>query len=88
MPFVRLIIPLGLVVFGAVAAFMGLVVVATSLGSGEISIGSRAGGQTTVQTTRRADDGSGYWLKLAAYGFAPAVLGIAGAVFGWRRLGR
>lgn len=88
MPFVRLIVPLGLVIFGVVAAFMGLVVIVTSLNSGEISVGSNAAGQAMVETTRRAEDARGYWLKVAGYGFAPAILGIAGAMFGWRRLGR
>lgn len=88
MPFVRLIVPLGLVVLGAVAAYMGLVVIATSLGTGEISIGSGKAGQTVFTTTRRADDPGGYWLRVAGLGLAPAVLGIGCTVFGWRRLGR
>jgi hypothetical protein len=88
MPLVRLIVPLGLVVLGAVAAYMGLVVLATSLGTGEISIGSGKAGETVVRTTRRAEDAGGYWLRVAGLGLAPAALGIACAIFGWRRLGR
>ena len=87
MIFVRLLVPLGLVLFGSVAAFMGIVVLATSLRSGEISTGdTRKAG--AVVTARRDADPAAYWMKVAALGFAPALLGAGAAVFGWRRLGR
>lgn len=86
--FVRLLLPLGLVVFGAVAAFMGVVVLATSLPSGEITtgIGATATRAGSIATLARATNPAGYWRAVLLLGALPALGGLAAAVGGWRML--
>ncbi len=90
MAMVRMLGPLALLIFGAVAAFMGLVVLGTSLSSGEITSGIAASAASpgTMETISRAADPSGYWRKLALLGALPGFGGLAAAVFGWRLLSR
>ena len=90
MAMMRMLWPLGLVVFGVVAAFMGLVVLATSLPSGEITSGfaPSANAPGTLHTISRASAPQAYWRKLTLLGFLPGFGGLAAAYAGWRLLSR
>lgn len=85
MPLVRLILPFGLIVFGAVAAFMGAVVLMGGLRAGEIGFRSGPADAIVDQRVRKADDPEAYWQALGLAGGLPLVLGL-GAVFAGRRL--
>lgn len=86
----RMLLPLGLVVLGAVAAFMGFVVSGTSLMSGEITSGfsPSATAVGTLKTVSRAADPSAYWRTLTLLGFLPGIGGAVAALIGWRMMNR
>lgn len=86
----RMLVPLGMVVFGAVAGFMGLVVLATSVPKGEITTGiaPSAGKAASMQTVSRATDPDAYWRSVILLGALPGLGGLAAAFAGWRLLGR
>jgi hypothetical protein len=85
MPLVRLILPMGLIVFGAVAAFMGAVVLIGGLRAGEIGLSSGLAGATVEQRVRKSDDPDAYWRVMGLGGGLPLVLGL-GAIFAARRM--
>jgi hypothetical protein len=82
----RFVVPLGLIVFGAVAVFMGAVVLIGGLKAGEI--GWTSGPADTAQETRvrRADDPDGFWRVMAFGGALPLMLGLGAVVAGRRML--
>lgn len=75
MPFVRLMIPVGLLVFGAVALFMGAVVSVTALRNGSIAVSYRTSSGPMVHSARRETDPAEYWRLLGLAGGLPLLLG-------------
>lgn len=85
MPLVRLLVPLGLIVFGAVAVFMGAVVLIGGLKAGEIGWTSGNAGSVQETRVRKDDDPHEFWRVMALGGALPLLLGM-GAVFAGRRM--
>jgi hypothetical protein len=85
MPLVRLIIPAGLIIFGAVAGFMGAVVLIGGLKAGEIGWTSGPVGSVEARRVRQVDDPDGFWRVMGLGGVLPLALGV-GAVFAGRRI--
>ncbi len=86
MPLVRLIFPLGLVVFGAVAVFMGVVVLFSGLKAGEIGWTSGPAEAAKETRVRRADDPYSFWRSMGLGGGLPLCLGFGAVVAGRRML--
>jgi hypothetical protein len=86
MPLVRLLMPLGLIVFGAVALFMGAMVLLGGLKAGEIGWSSGPVGAVTETRIRKADDPDGFWRVMGLGGALPLVLGFGAVVAGRRML--
>ena len=88
MPFVRLIVPFGLLLFGGAAAFLGAVVLINSLGKGSISYSTGSGpGQVTTTFARDADP-NGFWIALGCIGLLPLAGGVGAVQLGRRMLRR
>ncbi len=85
MPFLRLLVPVGLIVFGAVAVFMGAVVLIGGLKAGEIGWSSGPVGAVEAKRVRQVVDPDGFWRIVGLGGAVPLVLGL-GAVFAGRRM--
>jgi hypothetical protein len=88
MPFVRLIIPFGLMFFGAAAAFLGGVVLINSLGKGTISYSYGSGAGQVTTTVARDADPNGYWTTLGWMGLLPLAGGLVAVQAGRRMLRR
>lgn len=86
MPMSRFLILAGLMVFSAVAVFMGTAVTLHALSSGAIRYSFGSGTDTVTHTAVRAADPAIFWQRLALIGLAPVVLGAAGLVWGRRKL--
>lgn len=86
MPFVRLIVPFGLMFFGGVGVFLGAVVCLNSVSKGSIVYSTGAGPDLTTTTISRADDPNGYWTTLALMGFLPLASGLVSVAVGRRML--
>ncbi len=76
------------VFIGAIAALLGVVMMASALGSGTIALTYGAGANAVAETVSRAGDPSRFWQLVAALGFAPLVLGAAAVLWGSRQLRR
>lgn len=87
MPFARIVIPIGLVGLGAVAAYLGAIVLLTSLRSGEINYSYGAEARRVSQTIVKATDPSKFWQAVGLMGGLPLILGAA-AVWQGRRMMR
>ena len=85
MAFVRLLVPFGLMGFGSIAAFMGMVVLINSASTGKVSYSYVADGKAVTHTVAKSEDAGLYWRTLGLAGGLPALLGL-GAVFWGRRL--
>ena len=85
MAFVRLLVPFGLMGFGSIAAFMGLVVLINSAATSKVSYSYVADGQPVIRTVNKGEDAGLYWRTLGLAGGLPALLGI-GAIYWGRRL--
>lgn len=88
MLFARLIVPLGLIVFGASAMFMGFVVLATSLGSGRIAYSYGSGEETVTVMARLAEEPRRFWSTAAVMGGVPFLAGLGGLWLGRRLMRR
>ncbi len=87
MSFVRLLVPFGLMGFGAIAAFMGIVVLINSLSTGQVSYSYEDNGLPVTRTISKSEEVSVYWRTLGFAGGLPAALGL-GAVWWGRRMMR
>jgi hypothetical protein len=88
MAFVRLLVPFGLMGFGAVAAFMGFVVLINSASTGRVSYSYVADNKPVTRTITKNEDADAYWRTLGLAGGLPALLGIGAMWFGRRMLHR
>ncbi len=73
---------------GALAMFLGALVVLTSLQNGAISWTYTLNGRSITETVTRATDATGFWTRFAQMGGLPLVLGLAALAFSLRRLKR
>lgn len=81
----RFALAMGLLLFGAGAAFMGLAVTVSALGTGEVTMISGPSGAAVTQSWSRATDPDAFWRTVALFGALPLVLGLA-AVFTGRQM--
>ena len=71
---------------GAVALFMGGVVMLTSWQNGAIMMSYTVDGQAVSETINRATDSSRFWRIYTLLGIVPAALGAAALAYGVRHL--
>lgn len=76
----------GLAFLGAVAVFLGAVVMLSSLQSGEIAWTYTVGGRNVSESVTRAADAGRFWRLFGQMGALPAALGAAAAWYAIRRL--
>ena len=76
------------VFIGAIAALLGVVMLASALGSGTIALTYGAGANAVAETVSRAGDPGRFWQLVGALGIAPLVLGAAAVLWGSRQLRR
>ena len=88
MPFLKLILPIGLMGFGAVAAFMGFVVLTHSMSTGRIIYSTVSDGRTVTRTVVQADDPALYRTTVIWAGWLPLLLGCGAVWYGRRQLQR
>ena len=88
MAFVRLLAPVGLMGFGAVAVFMGFVVILNALSTGRVTYSMVEDGKRVTHSVAHAGDHDGYWTALGLAGGLPAALGIGAMWLGRRLLNR
>jgi hypothetical protein len=81
-----MLVPVGLMGFGAVAVFMGLVVLINSLSTGRVSYSYVSKGTSVTHTIAKSEDASGYWRTLGLAGGLPALLGLGAVLLGRRML--
>jgi hypothetical protein len=82
----RLAVAVGMMGLGAIAVFMGAVVLISSLSSGKVSYSVGRDGATIATSHERSGDPSGYWRALGLTGGLPAVLGLFAVWYGRRVL--
>lgn len=78
----------GLAFFGAVAVFLGSMVMLSSLQAGEIAWTYTVSGRDVSDSVKRAADAGRFWRLFGQMGVLPAVLGGAALWFAIRRLRR
>ena len=71
---------------GAVAVFLGAVVMLTSWQTGTIEISYSESGKIVTEKVARALNGARFWQLYGMMGLAPAVLGAIAVMFGVRGL--
>jgi hypothetical protein len=77
-----------LMLFGAIAIFLGAVTGYAALQSGELTFVSGAGGQKFSNTVSRLADPSGFWRGGVLPSVLPVIGGVAALWFGRRGLNR
>lgn len=77
-----------LVLIGAVAAFLGAVVLLSALSSGSLALSYGAGASATSEVVTRASDPARFLQLLTMLGVLPLVFGSLAAIWGWRNLKR
>lgn len=70
----------------AVAIFMGLVMMLTTLQNGSVMLSYTSEGKVVSETITRSADAGRYWKLFATMGVLPAVLGAAALWYSVRRL--
>lgn len=84
MPILKLAIYAGMVLFGAVGMYIGVVFFATAGFSGPISISYPQNGRMINETITRATDATRHFQLQLLMGYAPLVLGALALWFGVR----
>ena len=77
MQLIRVVLLGGMAFLGAVALFLGGVVMLTSWQSGTITLSYTAAGNGVTETVTRTVDAGRFWRMYGTLGIAPAVLGAA-----------
>lgn len=88
MPLFRAGFAVAAMLIGAIAAFLGVILTASALQTGAISLSYGNGAAAVSETITRAADAARYWQVLVALGIAPAILGSLAARWGWRSINR
>lgn len=86
MPLLKFGVFAGMSFFGAVALFLGAVVMLTSWISGEISWSYSVNGRPVAETISHARDAARFWRLYLVMGCAPVAVGLAAMLYGWRKL--
>lgn len=86
MPMFRAGLAVAAMLIGAIAAFLGVILIASALQSGAISLSYGSGANAVSETVTRAGNASRYWQLVAALGIAPAIFGTLAARWGWRTI--
>ena len=73
---------------GAIAAFLGTVIIFSALKSGSIQFSYGLGAAAVTETASRATDAAQYWRLVAELGLAPAIVGALAVGWGWRTINR
>lgn len=83
MPLLRFILPIGALFLGAVAVFMGAVVLLSSLRAGQISTSWQSAEGLVMLTRSRASEPEEFWKLVGLFGALPLAFG--GAAIWWGR---
>ena len=86
MPIMRVVFIGALAFIGAVAIFLGAVVMLTSWQSGAIELSYTQAGRAVNETVTRLGDSARFWRLFSLMGIAPFVLGGAAVTIGVRLL--
>ena len=73
---------------GAIAAFLGIVLMFSALKSGSIQLTYGTGEHTVSETAWRATDAMRYWRLFGLLGVAPVIAGTIAARWGWGAINR
>ncbi len=74
------------ILIGAIAAFLGGVLLLSALKTGAIQISYGTGAEALSETITLASDSARFWRLVAMLGVAPLGLGILAARWGWLRI--
>lgn len=88
MPMLRAGMAVAALFIGAIATFLGIVVTASALSTGAISLSYGGGDGAVSETIARAQDAARYWQFVVLLGVMPAILGALAARWGWRAINR
>lgn len=88
MPMLQAGMAVAALLIGAIATFLGVVVTASALTTGAISLSYGGGDGAVSETITRAGDAARYWQFVLLLGVAPAVLGALAARWAWRAINR
>lgn len=86
MPMLKMVLPIGLIIFGAIGAFMGFVVLVNSLRTGEISYAYGSGATRIAERAVKAEIPDAYWRAVGLMGGLPLFLGGAAVWYGRRMM--
>lgn len=86
MPMFRAGLAVAAMLIGAIAAFLGVILTASAIKNGAISLSYNSGDSIISETVTRAGDAVRYWQLVVALGVAPAILGALSARWGWRAI--
>lgn len=77
-----------LVFIGAIAAFLGAIVLSSALSTGTLTLNYGAGAQATTEVLSREGDAERFMQMTLLLGAGPLLLGSLAAWWGWRTLKR
>ncbi len=86
MPLLKMALPIGLIVFGAIAAFMGFVVLVSALRAGELTYIYGPEGAPKTERVTQAQDPDAFWRSVGLMGGLPLLLGGAAVWYGRRMM--
>lgn len=86
MTFFRPIFFFALGFFAAVAIFVGVVIVITSVQNGTITVSYMSGGKTVEETVSRVTDSARFWKQVSLFGGLPVLFGAFGLWLSVRKL--
>lgn len=82
----RAVLAAGAVLIGAIAAFLGGILVISAVTSGTIDFTYASDGKMVSESVSRAGDAARFWKLVFGLGVLPAGLGLISARWGWRSI--
>ncbi len=86
MPILRAGLAVAAMLIGGIAAFLGIIMLLSSLNSGSISMSYGTGDAAVSEVVTRAADAARYWKMIIGLGVLPLALGVAASMWGWRQI--
>lgn len=86
MPLLSAVVSAGAVFLGAIAAFLGAILVISALTTGTLHLTYGDDGKLITEVIARAADPARFWKLVTVLGVLPAIAGAFAARWGWRRI--